>query len=625
MVGSDKFRPDIQGLRAVAVMVVVLFHAEIARFSGGFVGVDVFFVISGFLITRLLRDKIRDGSFTFSGFYARRIRRLFPALLATVVLTFIAGAFILSPPLFAGLAKSSVAAIFSVSNIYFWMDSGYFDAANILKPLLHTWSLGVEEQFYLVWPLVMFAAMRVSERMAILVLAFSAALSVAAGYWFIDHPTALFYWMPFRIFELAIGGLMVWAIESSKPPVIVRESATIIGLAMILFAVFVFDGKTPFPINGLVPTIGAALIIYASGSVASALLGNRPAVWIGTISYSIYLAHWPVVVLYRYAVDRGNFNDTRTAIVIVAAIVLGAALYYTVENPLRRRGKIRLHLATAIPALLVAITAFGSGWVWRLGDRALAYNGSVTGEGAAYGGASCSPPRCSNGVKNGRPLYVIGDSHGRAYYAGLVQHFPNRPIIVFEASGCSFFSTRYSKAELVGTEYKQPCDVARKIAFDELRKSGDFDLIIAHSWYVYPVVSDNGEIIKFSSVKDFGQFVGKEIDHLRDELHPHSLTVIGDVPTSGFYGRRIKDCIGRIQSSAEMCRSTPASNYLIHVRKQLNDALREGIRATFLDPYSALCDDSNCYMMKDGQSLYSDWDHLSVAGSKYVVSRLFTE
>lgn len=334
---TTQYQPEIDGLRAIAVMAVVLFHLEYKWIPGGFVGVDVFFVISGFLITRLLLKEVRAGHFSFGQFYLRRLRRLGPALLATLVLTFAVSVFYLTPDHFQRFSGALLSSVFSVSNLYFWAESGYFDATAELKPLLHTWSLSVEEQFYLVWPaLIVLLAMR-GRWLLPVVISLLSLLSLYGALVFTRYePSASFFLMPFRVYEFGLGAALAM-LPSLVRMNIVREAFVLLGLLMIGYSALVFDKFTPFPdIYALLPCMGAALLI-AGGSARYTgwLLRNPLSVWIGKISYSLYLVHWPIVVLYKHI----TFEDvvvgkTRIAL-LVLTLMAAVALYYGVEKRFR--------------------------------------------------------------------------------------------------------------------------------------------------------------------------------------------------------------------------------------------------------------------------------------------------
>ena len=335
---TTTYRPDIDGLRAIAVMSVVLFHADVTFFSGGYAGVDVFFVISGFLITRLLTKALAEESFTYSDFYLRRARRLFPALFVTLLLVLLTATVMFLPFHLQRLGGALASALFWCSNIFFWTESGYFDAEASLKPLLHTWSLGVEEQFYLVWPTFMVMLFALGKRVWLIAgIAIISLVSLAAAeLWLAKDSSAAFYLAPFRVYEFGIGALLVFVYEKKPATPIALELLLLAGLGLVAYSMLAFDEHTPFPgFSALVPCLGTALIIYAGQAErVGALLRNPVSRYLGLISYSLYLVHWPVVVFYKYSVE--SFTRIDKLAVIVIAIGLAALMYRFVETPLRK-------------------------------------------------------------------------------------------------------------------------------------------------------------------------------------------------------------------------------------------------------------------------------------------------
>jgi peptidoglycan/LPS O-acetylase OafA/YrhL len=335
------YRPDIDGLRAVAVLSVLYFHygeplPQQWRLPGGFTGVDVFFVISGFLITSRLWDDIEAGTFSILGFYDRRIRRILPALIVMLAVTLLAGKFLLMPGDYNALATSTAAAAFGVSNFFFLAKTGYFDQSADLMPLLHTWSLAVEEQFYVVWPVLLFVIGRERARLqiagilgAIVLLGFAASLL-----WFDAKPKAAFFMAAPRAWELAIGALLVFLPSLSRRS---GEAATVFGVALI-GAGFVLVKASSFPgPAALYPCLGAALVIWprsepTRGGAALGLL--RP---IGLISYSLYLWHWPIWVMFRIFINNGQPRIQEALAVAAVSIVIAALSYRIVEQPFRKR------------------------------------------------------------------------------------------------------------------------------------------------------------------------------------------------------------------------------------------------------------------------------------------------
>lgn len=335
------YRADIDGVRALAVISVILFHLDIQTFSGGFVGVDIFFVISGFLITRLIRDEyIETLSFSYSNFYIRRVRRLFPSLFFTFCVCLLFAYSLFAPQHLDRFFGSLLYATFSISNINFWMESGYFDTASEFKPLLHTWSLSVEEQFYFVWPLLIVTLLCKTPNRVLAILSLIGITSLALNFVYAYDRPSIFYLMHFRIFEFAIGAGLVWGVQHQPKNKIISELLVVLGLGLIAYSIFVYTKDTIFPsYNALLPCIGTALLIYSGTAKYSGRLFNNPiAVYTGLISYSLYLIHWPVIVFVKYW--RINpLNSTDKILIFVFSIVAAAFMYKFVEQPFRHNSR----------------------------------------------------------------------------------------------------------------------------------------------------------------------------------------------------------------------------------------------------------------------------------------------
>lgn len=281
------------------------FHAHLGA-PGGFVGVDVFFVISGFLITTLIAEEISNDGFSLVGFYDRRIRRIFPALFVVLLLTVLAGYLLFMPPEFTLVGRSAIATALFYSNMQFWNEAGYFDAVADLKPLLHTWSLAVEEQFYIVFPFLLILIEKWYPRRRLTILAGILAVSFLLSLWWVHHhPIDAFFLMPARLWELGIGAVLAlidvhgaeYGRLSRAPSSRLAVAMGLTGLAMIAIAVFALSERTPFPgAAALLPCIGTALVILAgkTRNPVSAILEIKPLVFIGLISYSLYLWHWAI-------------------------------------------------------------------------------------------------------------------------------------------------------------------------------------------------------------------------------------------------------------------------------------------------------------------------------------------
>ena len=300
------YRKEIDGLRAVAVSTVILYHAGIEVFSGGYVGVDIFFVISGFLIFGLILEELSLGIFSFSNFYQRRIKRILPALFLVIFCTIVPAYLVLVPEDFAAYCRSIISISLFVPNLLFWKETGYFNTDVDLKPLLHTWSLGVEEQFYIVFPVVLFFIYKWARRYLIPFFVLVAFISfLLAEQFVLSKPAAAFYLLPTRIWEFLCGGLLAMVFSRYKVPIqkkIVTEFLMLLGVTLIGLAVFTFDRSTPVPSAYLlVPIVGTMLLLVfgEQQTMVSLLLRSRLFVFLGLTSYSTYLWHQPILALVR--------------------------------------------------------------------------------------------------------------------------------------------------------------------------------------------------------------------------------------------------------------------------------------------------------------------------------------
>ncbi len=362
-----KYRPEVDGLRAVAVVPVILFHADFHWFRGGFVGVDVFFVISGYLIGSIILEHLRAGDFSLMDFYERRARRILPALFLVVAVCVPLAWITLSPLALKEFARSVAAVPIFSSNILFWRESGYFERASEFKPLLHTWSLAVEEQFYLLFPLFLAALWRWGRRLLVPALVLAALMSFALAEWASTrYASAAFFLLPSRGWELLCGVLV--ALRCIGAPEVPRGSqmAGLAGLALIALAVVLYDRDTPYPgIYAAVPVLGTCLVLlYArAGTFAHGLLSIRALVFPGLISYSAYLWHQPLFAFYR-ASDVAPVTTLSMLGLALLSFVLAWVTWKYVETPFRRGVSVPSRripvLALSFGALLVVFGVTGS-------------------------------------------------------------------------------------------------------------------------------------------------------------------------------------------------------------------------------------------------------------------------
>jgi peptidoglycan/LPS O-acetylase OafA/YrhL len=338
-----EYRREIDGLRALAVVPVILFHAGIEGFGGGFVGVDVFFVISGYLITSIIANELQSGTFSIARFYERRARRILPALFVVMLACLPFAWFWLQPAEARDFAQSLVAVPLFASNFLFWSESGYFDTAAEFKPLLHTWSLAVEEQYYVVFPLLLMLVWRLGRKGVWALLAAIAIASLMLAHWGTSaEPVATFYLLPARGWELLIGALVALYLNAPKRPVHpagVDQIGALLGVVLVLYSIVAFDKATPFPsFYALIPTIGTALLILCAGerTLVGRLLSRPLLVGIGLVSYSAYLWHQP---MFAFARQTSPGEPSRVLLGALAACSLALAFltWKYVESPFRDR------------------------------------------------------------------------------------------------------------------------------------------------------------------------------------------------------------------------------------------------------------------------------------------------
>jgi len=424
-------------MRAIAVLLVVVFHFDL--FSGGktgFMGVDIFFVISGFLITSIIKTQLDENRFSIKSFYLNRIRRLAPALFIVLLLVIVAGSFWFFPLDFVELAKQALFSQTYVANIYFWRNVHYFGLGEN-RFLLHMWSLAVEEQFYLLYPFVLLLVHRYLQKYIWGALALGLALSFALNVFFVgNRPGAAFYLLPMRAWELLAGGLILFLNTKSARSRTVDELLGVLGLGLILAAVIFFSIEIRFPgFFALLPTFGAVcLILSGSGSatLTSRLLSLRPVVYVGKISYPLYLVHWPVNV-FAPMLLIGSYSLPWRFAMFSFSIVLSAMIYHLVENPFRRRhvfaGDGRLaqgYLAGLAATLLIFLVVYGTGGVpTRFPDEVVRIASFVNDKTPALPGCEFTGKAllskkdfCQIGVPDREPEWLVyGDSHAWAAYS----------------------------------------------------------------------------------------------------------------------------------------------------------------------------------------------------------------
>ncbi len=645
-------RPDIDGLRALAVIPVVLFHMELSAFSGGFVGVDVFFVISGFLITSIIVADLERGRFSLRRFYERRIRRIFPALFTVLAVTTLLAAVILLPRDLEDYSKTLVATSVFASNIHFWRQAGYFDAESHTKPLLHTWSLAVEEQFYILFPLLLIVLHRWWPRRLKGALAVLAVASFVASVVTVRaDQSAAFYLAHTRAWELLLGSLLALGAFPAIRRAAVAEGAALVGLLLLGVSFTAYTEDTVFPgAAALAPCLGAALLIHSGTSVstrASRFLSLRPLVFVGLISYSLYLWHWALLSMARHwTLDPLTMGQT-TLVVAIAALA-AAGSWRFVEQPLRAqrpgarvpaprpeagvpervpgggsaspvRSLLRLPVsfrwAGAVSATAVALGMFGvvtGGWPARMEPRVLALDAAqldFNTQRPACHADDQTPIRyrdtCRYGAASAVPRYAVwGDSHAVELSLALGE--------AAAQAGDAVRMVSYSG-----------CPPVLEIANDRLAKCAAHNRETLDAMLADASLETVFLVARYSQARaDVGASVFTGIGEVAGALADGGKHVVLVYP-SPEYAYSVPVQLARAAHRGQdlatigLARATFDALRAPFVRAL--DAIREDPRIGKVDPARRLCDQVRCRVWADGHALYFDDDHLSVNGARYVL------
>jgi peptidoglycan/LPS O-acetylase OafA/YrhL len=614
-----KYRADIDGLRALAVIPVLLYHAGVPGFPGGFVGVDIFFVISGYLICGMIDGDIREGAFSLSNFYKRRMLRILPALFVMFFVTSALAYLYCLPVELEDYSKSLASAAGSVSNVYFAATAGYFDAPAETKPLLHTWSLGVEEQFYLVVPLLMLLAYRVVPKHARLVFAAVAALSFAAAFAVsYRNTTFVFYLTPFRAWELALGALLSIKFIPAPATEFGRNACGSVGMLLLCGAIFLGSSSAPLLLMTALASIGATLVIASSEGAASAvgrLLSLRPVVFIGLISYSLYLWHWPLIVFQRTDGLLAGSSGAMTKLTLIAGSIAIAWLSWKfVEMPFRLKARdtstgMVFGVASAAMTSLAALCGLvliAGGAPFRFPERVvaiasyLAYDPSQSfRSGRCYLATNRQRLDVETCMKpdGKRPNYLlVGDSHAAHLWFGLSTSMPEVNLMQATASACR------PAVERVSVLDSRACPKLMRFVFDDFLVNKKVDkVLLAAAWKDedIPALSDTLETL-----------MSRGLD----------VVVLGPiVEYDGALPRLLADEILRNSPSIASAMRTRG----IAARDRLLRRIITSKGATYLSVYDSVCRDDHCDEFAEGDiPLQFDAGHLTAQGSLEVGRRL---
>lgn len=652
--------PEIDGLRGVAVISVLLFHLGFDSLSGGYVGVDIFFVISGYLITRNIVDDISLDKFSFSGFYYRRARRLFPALLFTIAVSAVFSVLIFSPEHLKRFSDSLIYAVLSVSNFYFWGEAGYFDISSSFKPLLHLWSLAVEEQFYLIWPATLVLLFSVTKPRFILtgLLLLGVISIIAAEYVMRKDPAAAFYLTPFRIIEFSIGAACVWCIQY-RAKNWQYEAGMITGLAIITYTVIFFNKDTAFPgFNSLAPCLGAALIILSNKARSTGiLLRNKLIVRTGLISYSLYLIHWPILTFYTYWTFRPPGIPERFILMIIS-FILAEFMYRYIEQAFRLKSGNKKQTPApqffgactliVIVLLIPAVHAKNNdGWTWRTAGDSLS-DEEVSGFRCRDNKTSKHGTRCTAGIiKNGASnILLIGDSHAEQLITAMdyLGKKNNLKVDVWMLPGCPpIWGTYKIYGESDRKERQETCKTVVSLWEKEI-SSGKYDyIVLAGRWmWLFEPARYGTKDLRRDFLVDrnnpvLDESVSRELFHSRlkrtiEEIHNNGgkAIVFSQVP---LLARNVQHCnkVPKVlkKSMKNRCHGNISYQEAINRLTYTNETIRQLSSETTMSviPSDYICDPVNniCNTILDGTLIYHDHTHLNKKGSLLIAKQIEAE
>lgn len=645
-----QYRAEIDGLRALAVLPVIFFHAGLELFSGGFIGVDIFFVISGYLICSIILEDIDKGNFSIINFYERRARRILPALFFIMLLCLPFSWYLLSPIELKDFGQSLTAVSMFSSNFLFFLESGYFDTSSELKPLLHTWSLAVEEQYYILFPvfLIIFWRFGIAWVIFILLIFFFLSLFLAQLGSF-REPAANFYLLPSRAWELLLGVFLGFYlkyftfISSTK----INQAFSLAGFIMVLFSMFAFNERTPFPsLYTLVPTIGTALLILSAvpGTIIFKLLTNRFLVGIGLISYSTYLWHQPIISFAKHIYLDGA-SDLLLFFLITLSLLLGWFSWRYIERPFRDKKLLSrkfiflfAFLGIALFSSIGMITHFSNGFEKRVEfsdrlknsfDRPKSNNCFDTSYNHIADNWGCY----LGNKKQEVDFILFGDSHTLSIYKILDKIASDLGISVFYtgSSGCLPFLDIYLVDRVDQTE--NDCNRLNKRVFNLSKEQNIKGIIFSARWSYYThgdykfqgaqLISDSefGPFSLDKSISTFKYGFARTIERYQSINVP--IHIISQPPHQKYIPEqayfKIAKGVGDIQKY-----SVKRSDF-----ENLNqvpiDVFSNSINGIYLHSLiDIFCDQELCYLGEEDGSYYFDQDHLSSLGA-LKLSGIFNE
>ncbi len=602
---DSAYRPEIDGLRAVAVALVIFFHAGFDWMPGGYIGVDVFLVISGYLITRLLLRENQQGDFSFKAFYTRRARRLAPAFLFTIAATFLVALLLLTPADLEKLAREMFHATLGISNFYYGGRVDYFDTASSLRPLLHTWSLAVEEQYYLFAPLFLWITFRQFGFKGVLAVStlFAVISLLSAELVVRQDPKIAYFWTPFRIWQFVIGGAVLWLPLRWQPAGWMGDIAMTVGLGMIICSALVFSAETSVPgFAALLPCMGVALILATRNShVVELLLRNPVTRSIGLISYSLYLIHWPIFVFFAHARLAPEMVAGDRLVAIALAVLLAGLMYQFIEKPFRRPAQRndRTYVFGVLSAAFVSISCAG---------LTLLYDGLPTRIMHPINAAQTSYTPCRNVSRceigkahsTSKPdLFLVGDSNARqltsAFDAWGKEN--GKSVLLLVSPSCNV-TGEYR----ISPVHRPTCAALRATIEKLFKQHPRTPAVMAHLWIGYVGAGEHE--------KDLSGFL--------DRNRERPMLLVGQVPYPGTPMHLCGNLNWYLMPEAK-CQTHNNRAPAERMNQQLAELLTPGNPHAIFNPVDTICDGEVCRGNVKKQSLYLDTSHLSHQATTFLM------
>jgi peptidoglycan/LPS O-acetylase OafA/YrhL len=660
------YRSDIDGLRAYAIIPVVMYHAFPSVMPGGFIGVDVFFVISGFLITQILIEQNSHGTFTYRGFYERRIRRIFPAFMLMLVAVLGTGWFVFFSSEYNALLRHTLAGSFFLSNLLLYTEAGYFAKESYAIPLLHLWSLGIEEQFYIIWPIVIQLLRKKRTALFWTFAGLICASFITTQYLHATDGDAAFYWPISRLWELGLGGIVAWTLATYQIPYNSQHGRqyanqlSVVGFALLIFGFATITEDTLFPsYHALIPTLGTCMLILAGGTsrLSTYVLANRFMVFVGLISYPLYLWHWPILS-FGMTYYQADFSSYLRFGAVLLAIVLAFLTYWLIERPVRATTSGRKiiptrHIVAAsfcviVVATVVVLTPVSTPMDYvmmnlnanKTGQAEPVHSASVTcaqaGLQVRFSG-SCRVIRHPDMTRT--EYIVIGDSIaealGRGFLAGNIDH----PVLVMSKPGCAPLPgmERYRPASMQTFQCTNPRNVPAMyttIAQNPANKprvvflAGLFTAIEGKK--LNPLIQNVIRLqykdrpiamTKEEKTRDFRDSVNEMFDTLT-KLPNTKIVFVYQTPA---LNSDPMSCIRRGLMGTDWGCPVPrhiVEAYNAQYRAIVDEVLTRYPVVDTFDPMQYMCDASNCYAAKDRQLLYGDDTHMNRNGALLLVREI---